>query len=210
MDKDNNLLIEAKDNKRATYFNPTFFFWKLHRNGLLELEVAPFLSRLSDIDFLGISFNYPEEKVKSMNWLGKGPYRVWKNRLHGVNFGLWEKKFNNTITGESFNELIYPEFKGYHSNMNWVKFETSETPFTILVETPNIYMQIFTPDIPKEVRGGVYPPFPDGDISFLYEIPAIGTKFKQANDLGPTGQKGMDRHHRGDDNDPIRVWFDFR
>lgn len=205
MDKDNNLLIEAMDSKTST-----IFFWKLHRNGLLELEVGPFLSRVRDADFLGVSFNYPEGKVKSMNWLGKGPYRVWKNRIHGTNFGMWEKEYNNTITGESFNDLVYPEFKGYHAHVNWVRFETSETPFTILVETPNIYMQIFTPDIPKEVRGGVYPPFPDGDISFLYEIPAIGTKFKKGADLGPTGQKGMVRYHNGDDNDPIRVWFDFR
>jgi hypothetical protein len=120
-----------------------------------------------------------------------------------------EKKYNKTITGESFNDLIYPEFKGYHADMNWVRLETTESPFTILLETPNIFMQIFTPDSPAENRGGTVPPFPDGDISFLYEIPAIGTKFKQATALGPSGQKGIDRHHRGDDNDPIRLWFDF-
>ncbi len=205
MDKSKNLVIEVI----AEEF-PKYFLWKLHRSGLLELEVAPNLGRMKDIDFLGVSFNYPEENIKSMSWYGKGPYRVWKNRIHGTNMGLWEKEYNKTITGESFNELIYPEFKGYHADVNWVKFETTETPFTILVETPNLFMQIFTPDVPKQVRGGTYPPFPEGDISFLYEIPAIGTKFQQPDVLGPTGQKGMDRHHRGDDNDPIRVWFDFR
>lgn len=205
MDADKNLKIEAKGDRF-----PKYFFWKLHRSGLLELEVAPILSRVRDIDFIGVSFNYPEEKVKSMKWFGNGPYRVWKNRIHGTNMGVWEKDYNNTITGESFNELIYPEFKGYHANVNWLRLETTETPFTILVETPNLYMQLFTPGAPQLVRGGTMPPFPEGDLSFLYEIPAIGTKFKQAEAMGPTGQKGVDGHHRGDDNDPIRVWFDFR
>jgi hypothetical protein len=188
---------------------PSYFMWKLHKNGLLELEVSPILHSVRDIDFLGVGFNYPEEKVKSMQWLGNGPYRVWKNRIHGVNFNVWEKEYNNTITGESFNELIYPEFKGYHSDVNWARIESTERPFNILVETPNIYMQVFTPDPPAENRGGTVPDFPETDISFLYEIPAIGTKFKKATELGPSAQKGIDRHHAGDQNDPIRVWFDF-
>ena len=207
LDKNQSLVIEAKGDKYPEYFS-----WKLHSSGLLELEVAYNLSArgMKNIDFLGVSFNYPEEKIKSMQWLGKGPYRVWKNRIHGTNFGVWEKEYNNTITGESFKNLIYPEFKGYHANMNWVKFETTETPFTILVSTPNIFMQIFTPGTPREVKGDVMPIFPDGDISFLYEIPAIGTKFKRAADLGPSGQKGRDRLHWDDEGNPIHVWFDFR
>lgn len=204
-DEDKNLMIEGRND---TY--PKYFFWKLHRNGLLEMEAAPILARLKDIDYLGLGFNYPEDKVKSLRWLGKGPYRVWKNRTHGVNFGVWEKEYNNTITGESFNNLIYPEFKGYHDDVNWARFETEESAFTILVETPNLYLQVFKPGTPEVVAGGTMPPFPDTDLSLLYEIPGIGTKFKQATQLGPSGQKGIDGHHRGDDNDPIHVWFDFR
>jgi hypothetical protein len=182
----------------------------LHTNGLLEFEAGPNLSSLNDIHFLGVTFDFPEEQVRSMQWLGNGPYRVWKNRIHGTTFGLWEKAYNNTVTGESFNELIYPEFKGYHAGINWVRFETDQSPFTALVETPNLFMQIFTPQSPQQVAGGTMPVFPEGDVSFLYEIPAIGTKFKEAEELGPTSQQGTDRHHKGDDNDPIRVWFDFR
>ncbi len=206
-DEEQNLIVDAKGEKY-----PEFYSWKLHKSGLLELEVAYNLSArgLKNIDFLGVSFNYPEEKIKSMKWLGKGPYRVWKNRIHGATIEVWQKEYNNTITGESFNELIYPEFKGYHANMNWVRFETSDTPFTILVETLNVFMQIFTPGIPQKVKGDVMPKFPEGDISFLYEIPAMGTKFKNASDLGPSGQKGNDRLHWDDEENSLRVWFDFR
>ncbi len=106
--------------------------------------------------------------------------------------------------------LIYPEFKGYHGNLYWATLETTESPVTIISETPNLFMQLFTPAKPQQVAGGTYPPFPDADISFLYEIPGIGTKFQQAEVMGPNGQKGEYGGHRGDENYPIKLWFDFR
>lgn len=67
-----------------------------------------------------------------MKWMGRGPYRVWKNRIPGTNYGVWHKEYNNTITGESFENLVYPEFKGYHANMYWATLESDTTPFTII------------------------------------------------------------------------------
>ncbi len=184
--------------------------WTATKNGLLELEAGALRHSLKEVDYIGISFNYPEEKCKSVSWMGRGPYRVWKNRTKGSNMGIWEKEYNNTITGESFNELIYPEFKGYHGNLYWAKLETTESPFTIVSATPNLYFRLFTPEKPSDIRGDVAPSFPDGDISFLYEIPAIGTKFKKAGQLGPQSQKGIYKGHQGDDGYPIKLWFDFR
>jgi len=184
--------------------------WTLYKNGLLLFNASAPERGLKDIDFLGISFNYPEEKCKKVTWMGRGPYRVWKNRIPGSQMGVWEKNYNNTITGESFNELVYPEFKGYHANLYWATLETSESPFTMISETPNLFFRLFTPEKPKAVAGGTYPPFPEGDISFLIEIPAIGTKFKQAEQLGPRSRKGVFRGHGGDEGYPIRLWFDFR
>jgi len=103
--------------------------------------------------------------------------------MKGNNIVVWEKEYNNTITGESFNNLICPEFKGYHGNLYWAVLETTESPITIISETPNLYFQLFKPAKPQHVAGGTYPQLPEGDISFLYEIPAIGTKFKQAEKL---------------------------
>lgn len=188
---------------------PEKVVWKLEKNGLLMLEANP-LRGGRDIDFIGISFNYPEEKCTGVKWMGRGPYRVWKNRLKGSNFGVWEKAYNNTITGESSNNLIYPEFKGYHGNLYWATLQTTESDFTVISETPNLYFQLFTPAKPQFVAGGTYPPFPEGDISFLYEIPAIGTKFNQPEQLGPKSQKGMFSGHNGDEFYPIKLWFDFR
>ncbi|MCF6333793.1 MAG: hypothetical protein L3J11_10965 [Draconibacterium sp.] len=189
---------------------PERAIWTVNKKGLLGLEADAIRRRLKDIDYVGISFNFPEEKCESVSWMGRGPYRVWKNRTKGSNFGVWEKEYNNTITGESFNNLVYPEFKGYHGNLYWAKLKTTESPITIISETPNLYFRLFTPAKPQNVRGGVYPSFPKGNISFLYDIPAIGTKFQQADKLGPKSQKGIFGSHRGDENYPIKLWFDFR
>lgn len=184
--------------------------WLVKKNGLLGLIANPLNQRLSDIDFLGITFNYPEEKCKGVKWMGRGPYRVWKNRIKGSTLGVWQKDYNNTVTGESFNNLVYPEFKGYHANLYWATLETLESDFTIISETPNLFFHLYTPQKPKDSRPGTSPVFPKGDISFLYEIPAIGTKFKTADQLGPKSQKGIYRGHNGDKFYPIKLWFDFR
>jgi len=189
---------------------PKKVVWTLHKNGLLELNAQAIDHGLKGVDFVGLSFNYPEEKCKGITWMGQGPYRVWKNRTKGHNVGVWQKDYNNTVTGESFNELIYPEFKGYHGKLYWAKLETTESDFTIISETPNLYFQLFTPQVPKNNRPGTSAPFPEGDLSFLYEIPGIGTKFKKADALGPKSQKGVYRGHKGDQGYPIKLWFDFR
>jgi len=189
---------------------PKHIHWEMQKDGLLKLEAAPLQTKLKDIDFIGISFNYPEEKCKSVKWMGRGPYRVWKNRIKGSNIGVWEKEYNNTVTGESFNHLIYPEFKGYHGNIYWAEIGTTESPFLIISETPNLFMQLYKPATQKFPRKGTTVAFPEGDISFLYEIPAIGTKFKTADKLGPQSQKGISSYHNNDENYPLKLWFDFR
>jgi hypothetical protein len=188
---------------------PEKMTWSLHKNGLLKLEASPLQQGIRNVDFIGISFNYPEGKCTGVKWMGRGPYRVWKNRLKGSNFGVYEKAYNNTVTGETFNNLVYPEFKGYHGNLYWATLETTESDFTVISETPNLFFQLFTPLKPEHAAGGTHPPFPEGDLSFLYEIPAIGTKFKQADALGPKSGKGHFRGHTGDEGYPIKLWFDF-
>jgi hypothetical protein len=44
-----------------------------------------------------------------MRWLGRGPYRVWKNRVDGMGFDVWANAANDTVTGESFTGPYGPE-----------------------------------------------------------------------------------------------------
>ncbi|MDQ6812313.1 MAG: DUF4981 domain-containing protein, partial [Bacteroidota bacterium] len=138
-------------------------------------------------DFMGITFNYPEEKIDGMRWMGRGPYRVWKNRLKGQQFGVWEKGYNNTITGQDWK---YPEFKGWHSELYWVRLKNKESDFTIYTDQQNIYLQMLQPERAKASgNNNTSPPFPAGNIGFMHAISAIGTKFQKAEVMGPQSQK---------------------
>jgi hypothetical protein len=177
-------------------------------DGLLSLDYE-YLPMVGRYDYIGINFSYPEDKTKGVKWLGRGPYRVWKNRMRGMKFAVWEKAYNNTITGET--DWIYPEFKGYHADLYWVRIENEEHDFSIYCESPRIFLRLFTPQNPEgaynENTDGI---FPDGDISFLHGISPIGTKFKRADQLGPQGRKNIVQYHRTHSPYKLRLVFDFR
>lgn len=160
-----------------------FARWTMLPGGWLELEYQ--LHPVGKTSVAGISFDYPESLVKGATLVANGPYRVWKNRLKGTGFGVFEKKFNNTVTGETWE---YPEFKGYYANFYAVKVETRELPFTVVSATPDLFLHLFTPQKPKFVKGGVAPAFPAGNFSILNGISAIGTKFTQPEAEGPQSQ----------------------
>ena len=134
-------------------------------------------------------FDYPESQVRSKQWLGDGPYRVWKNRLRGQTLGVWKNDYNNTITG--WRDWIYPEFKGCFANVQWLQLETTEGPITIVPrDVP--YVQVLTPDWPPtNLVGKAYAPLPQCGLGFLQAIPAIGSKFKDATALGPQSQPNV-------------------
>ena len=156
--------------------------WRLDGSGWLELAyryVNP-----GRHAYLGVTFDYPEAQVTGMKWLGRGPYRVWKNRIPGTAFDVWQKPYNDTRTGADW---IYPEFKGHHADFYWAVLQTKELPITIVTDTEDLFLRVLTPGY------GVNPtftavPFPEGDLSFLHAIAPIGTKFAGPETLGPASQ----------------------
>lgn len=195
--------------------------WRLTHDGWLDMD-AVMLNRAgggggfddafmdTEVYNLGLTFSYPEEQCTGMTWLGRGPYRVWKNRIPGTNYSVWHKDYNNTITGESFENLIYPEFKGYHANLYWAQLESKTAPVTIYTTSENIYLRVFTPEEPAGRAGGkrTMPAFPEGDISLLLDIPAIQS-FKPISQQGPQSQPGNIRIKKGDDGLRLRATFTF-
>ena len=179
--------------------------WVVRTNGLLDLTVSGHYMQ-------GISFDYPENKIKSLKRLGDGPFRVWRNRTKGTTLAVWEEEYNNTITSDPASLYDYPEFKGFFSSLYWARLiNKDESNVTVYCHTPYTYLRLFTPETPEEVREGwgtdalVYP---EGDISFLNAIPPIGTMFKRAEDLGPQSQPET---VYGWDSEPVRMslTFDF-
>ena len=165
--------------------------WTMLPGGWMELNYDYLPAR--PMDYAGITFSYPENLVTGATLMANGPYHVWKNRLKGTHFGIYNKKYNNTITGQTWD---YPEFKGYYSNFYAVEIQTRELPITVISATKDLYLHLFTPEAAKYsatrgTRGTVNPPFPSGNISFLNGISAIGTKFSKSDNEGPQGLKNL-------------------
>jgi hypothetical protein len=221
-----NVSIEQNKEGAVCFFN---YFggihsikWTLFNDGRLKMEMillkdagrnegfdgSAFEDKISK---LGITFDYPEAGVQGIKWIGNGPYHVWKNRIKGTTFGLWEKDYNNTITGESFENLVYPEFKGYHANVIGANLKTEKGAIKFFSENDKLFLRLFTPDLQKNAFPGTFPQpeFPEGNISFMYEIPAMRA-FKPLEHQGPESQPTNIRIKSGDDGIPMTLWFDFR
>lgn len=169
--------------------------WRMHPSGWLKLDYA-YTAPFARHDYLGVTFDYPEEGLAGVTWLGRGPYRVWKNRMKGAAFGIHWKNANDTVTGAEWEG--YPEFKGFHSDLYWAVLgadtttagESRGADLTIVTETDGLFLRLLTPRFPDDARHAQVE-FPEGDLSFLHAIPPIGTKFHPAHAHGPEGQSGI-------------------
>ena len=143
------------------------------------------------------AYNYGHDKKKADEQsLYKFRFRTipaWKNKKIFIVFeGSMtdtEVKINGMITGESWQ---YPEFKGYHSEMYWVRIENKETPFTVYTNQQGLFLQMLKPAKPVGAsNNNTSPAFPDGNIGFLNPISSIGTKFQEAKLMGSQSQKNV-------------------
>jgi hypothetical protein len=157
--------------------------WRVLGNGWLSLHYAYHLS--GSYDFFGVDFDCPEAQVQGVEWLGRGPTRVWKNRMRGPWHDWWSREKNDAVTGQLWD---YPEFKGYFADVAWARLRTAQGPIEVVVDSPGLFLRLYTP------RNGPSPQhaamsFPARDISFLHGIAPIGDKFLAPAELGPQGQK---------------------
>jgi hypothetical protein len=194
--------------------------WRLRNDGWAQLDYAYALR--GSFDYFGVGFELPEDEVKSVRWLGKGPYPVWKNRLAGGVLDVWEKAYNDTITGHSGFE--YPEFKGYHAGVRWMRIDTTAGPIVVVIDEPEkAFVQLLRPKFPgdpkplspttaatqrartsKQLSANAWAPFPDAGFSILHAIPAMGNKFHLASETGPAGQQNV---AKGDYKGRVRFYF---
>jgi hypothetical protein len=163
--------------------------WRIESSGWLKLEYRFWLRNRddhADHDYYGLTFRYPESLVTAVQWLGRGPYRVWKNRMRGQTFDVWTKGWNATETGRSWD---YPEFKGYYANLHWAVLKSREQDFVVATETEDLFLRLYTPSFADAMDASAA--FPPGDISFLHGIAPIGMKFLEAGRLGPQGGRHL-------------------
>lgn len=200
------VVIESTFDKKESY---NTLRWEVTSSGQLKMHVQYFPEAYFT-KFVGVNFSFPEGKIKGVEYMGRGPFRVWKNRMKGNQFGVWKKDYNDVATGEI--PFEYPEFKGYHSNMYWTKFITDEQSFKVFTDREDVFLRLFTPKEQKDTDWkNMEPTFPTGDISFMNGISAIGTKTQKPETTGPMGMKHV---YYDFEKEPIRalhmvIYFDF-
>ena len=145
--------------------------WKMNSSGWTTLDYE--YTANGDLPFTGISFNYPENYVLGARWLGKGPYRQWKNRMAGTPVNVWQNLYNNTHTG--YAPLIYPEFKGHYGEITWMELSTVQGKLYMASPDSGLFIRLFDGYALSDAAKP-HPELPVGDISFLDCIPPIGTK----------------------------------
>ena len=164
--------------------------WIFAPDGTVTLNYSYNFSAV--VDLMGVKFDYPEEKMQHKRWLGVGPYRVWQNRTQGPVYDLWENDYNDPIPGESF---IYPEFKGYFANVNWMTLKTQEGIISIENQTPDTYIGVYQP---RDGRDKLLYTLPESGISILNVIPAVRNKVNTTDLNGPSAQpKWVDGVYKG-------------
>lgn len=152
--------------------------WTLRRDGSLKLDYSYNLT--GNYIYHGITFDQPQDGLKSVKRLGNGPSRVWQNRLRGTGLTVSETPYHVHRP-----EAPFPEFQGYFSDLRWAQFNSTNGALLINNGTPDVYLRIGTPLLG---HGTVDVDFPAGDLSFLAAIPSIGSKVVTAENTGPSSQ----------------------
>lgn len=134
------------------------------------------------VDILGVDFDYPEEKMKSKEWFGNGPYRVWANRLRGGWLNRWDTEYNDPIPGLSW---TYPEFKGWFSRWEWMAFTTTEGRFAFLNDGGQPYVGVYSP---RDGKNNPVLNLPRLGLGVYQVITGIGSKTAVPSGTGPQGQ----------------------
>jgi hypothetical protein len=161
--------------------------WTMFSSGWLAMDYEYLVP--GEQLFTGVTFDFPESDVIGAKWLGKGPANVWKNRLQGGLFDVYQRMYNNNLPAD--NSWGLPRFKGYFQDISWMEFNTVDGKFTVVAQEEDLFVRLFSfygISGPKN-----YPVLPKGDISFLDAIPPVGTKLAMgiSNDtwnLGPAGR----------------------
>ena len=95
---------------------------------------------------------------------------------------MYDSARNDMQPGESW---TYPEFQGFFAGLRWARFDTDAGALTLTTPTPGLLLRVGTP---RSDHQHTSVEFPAGDVSLMHAIPAIGSKFLFADQLGPTGQ----------------------
>src|SRR5690606_11412336 len=152
-------LVFASTFDKKTNYNT--LEWTFFPSGLVKLFVRYFPGDYFT-DYVGLNFSLPEKEMLRVTYMGRGPYRVWKNRMKGQSLGVWDKAYNTSETGEA--PWLYPEFKGYHANLYWARIKTKNHSFKVITPDEDIFLRLYTPAFKEDPWKNYDLVFPSGEI----------------------------------------------
>ncbi|MBK1879806.1 glycoside hydrolase family 2 TIM barrel-domain containing protein [Pelagicoccus mobilis] len=184
------VVIDSKGDRGSS------FRWTIASGGRVTLDYS-FEPSNDAVHYGAVGFGLEEELVESKRWLGKGPHRVWGNRMKGPQHGLWENEYNDVSTGQEWGEI---EFKGIFSDIDWMSLALKTGASIVLDAGGEAEVGVLSPKIAEGVRdknsfGGpvrAYWRYPqEGGLYLFHKLPGVGTKFAHAQDNGPQGQPSV-------------------
>jgi hypothetical protein len=137
--------------------------WHEYPSGWVKLEV--------DLEKQPMIFLDAVDESRSVEWLGRGPDPVWGNRREGPDLGLW--------TGS---------IPGFYDGVIWARIQDDHGSLLMIVDEPGIYTGFSAPRFSEDARGARANVPPPGSLSLHSSIPGIGSKFHQAEEMGPPGK----------------------
>lgn len=169
--------IESKSPDGKGYFR-----WTILPNATLKLDYSYELPK-GLYGYAGIAFDLEDTSVQSKQWLGAGPARVWKNRLHGPEFGLWQNAYNDGIPGEVWN---LPAFKGIFKDVVWASIQTKTGTLTAGLADEEDFLGILKPKNGFNPRRALWSYPPEGGLFIFEAISPVGAKWRDSREAGPT------------------------
>lgn len=150
--------------------------WTLRGDGTLTLDYSYTLT--GRYLYHGITFDHPMGLVTAISGLIDGPRPVWQNRVRGVSLGV------HRLASMGDAALPSPDVAGYFANLHWARFDLAGGGWSVSTATPDLFLRV---GMKLDDHPGTTAEFPAGDISFMNAIPAMGSKFIDPQDSGPSG-----------------------
>ncbi|MBK1879807.1 glycoside hydrolase family 2 protein [Pelagicoccus mobilis] len=187
--KNGDQIVITSENKDAV----ASFYWTISADGSLRLDYD-YGEIEETLVYCAVGFDLKDEAVAAKRWLGKGPHRVWANRMKGPQHGLWESEYNDFLSGEDWGKL---EFKGVFGEVDWMRIDLKSGASLLVDPKSESEIGVLNPRNAEGQRdkNGKYGPvrawwhYPqEGGLYLFHKTPAIGSKFANANQLGPQSE----------------------
>jgi hypothetical protein len=154
--------------------------WRIAPGG--RVRVAYEYAFDGEADLLGLDLGMPSGALDRIRWLGRGPFRVWKNRMQGTRLDVWENAANEARPGEDW---TFPEHRGYFHDWRFAVLDFAGGRMTLEQPDGPAFLGVGTP---RDGAVGPLARLPETGIALLHAIPPIRNKFEPAELLGPQGQ----------------------